>query len=871
MKPDIHHPILSLLLGLVTYAGAVNFTSPYQENFNSMGTSGTSPPAGWSVFGAFTGGNATWLTSIPGSGVVGGTENNTVAATTLFTASSNTSGYNFALSSSTSDRCLGTSPTSGPGVALQLSLTNATGTNITSIDVGYDIRRFTAPANTNELPGYWLFYSLDGGATWANVASLNPTVANVPNTVGISTMPVSTISFGSAWARNSTLLFRWMDDNSNQSSPDQVIGLDNITIVTSGIQVENPPTVSLTAPLASDWFVAPATVNLAATANDTDGTVTRVEFFNGATKLGEDTTPPYTYAWSGVTGGNYNLTAKATDNGSNVTASAIVGITVNPDAGSGTLVRNPYLQQAGPTTMTLRWRSSQRVPGRVRYGVSAASLTNTADEASATTEHEVMLTGLTPDTPYFYSVGSAVDTLAGGDANHKFKTPPTAGTIPVTRIWVLGDAGTGTSSQTSVRDAFYTWTGAADPNFVLQLGDNAYNTGLDSEFQTKVFDIYGSLMRRVPFWSCLGNHETAQATSYVDTYPYFNIYTFPKAGQCGGVPSGTEHYYSFDYGNIHVISLDSMTADRSTGGAMATWLTNDLASTTSTWIICIFHHPPYTKGSHNSDTESQLIEMRANILPILEAGGVDLVLCGHSHSYERSYLLDGHYGLSNTMTDAMKKDAGSGCPAETGAYIKPLTGPRDHFGAVYAVAGSSGQISGGSLNHPAHFISLNNLGSLVLDVNGSRLDATFLRENGSTPDTFTMIKQGAADSDKDGIPDEYEIANNLNRFDAGDALLDPDHDGVTNRDEYLLGLHANAPDRYQWFTTRNPQTGQVEVTYPTRAGRIYQVDRSPNLLDWEHGSAEVSGDGTAKTWTDPESVPMTNGKRFYRVRVTGIP
>src|SRR4051812_30737812 len=143
---------------------------------------------------------------------------------------------------------------------------------------------------------------------------------------------------------------------------------------------------------------------------------------------------------------------------------------------------------------------------------------------------------------------------------------------------------------------------------------------------------------------------------------------------------------------------------------MATWLQTDLAATTATWIICFFHHPPYTKGSHNSDTEIELIEMRQNILPILEAGGVDLVLSGHSHCYERSFLLDKHYGLSTSLTAAMKVDDGDGRPAGTGAYLKPLTGPRDNFGAVYVVAGSAGQISAsGLLDHPAHYISLRNL------------------------------------------------------------------------------------------------------------------------------------------------------------------
>ena len=59
--------------------------------------------------------------------------------------------------------------------------------------------------------------------------------------------------------------------------------------------------------------------------------------------------------------------------------------------------------------------------------------------------------------------------------------------------------------------------------------------------------------------------------------------------------------------------------------------------------------------------------MRANLLPIMEAGGVDLCLTGHSHSYERSFLLDGHYGVQTTLTETMKIDAGDGRPAGKGA------------------------------------------------------------------------------------------------------------------------------------------------------------------------------------------------------------
>jgi hypothetical protein len=133
--------------------------------------------------------------------------------------------------------------------------------------------------------------------------------------------------------------------------------------------------------------------------------------------------------------------------------------------------------------------------------------------------------------------------------------------------------------------------------------------------------------------------------------------------------------------------------------------------------------------------------MRQVFLPVLEAAGVDLVLSGHSHCYERSYLLDKHYGLSTAMNATNKLDAGSGQEGGSGAYKKPEGGLIPHQGTVYIVAGSSGQISGGTLNHPAMYISLNQLGSLVLDISGKRLDAKFIRENATTNDTFTILKQ----------------------------------------------------------------------------------------------------------------------------------
>ncbi len=404
------------------------------------------------------------------------------------------------------------------------------------------------------------------------------------------------------------------------------------------------------------------------------------------------------------------------------------------------ITRGPYLQQGTPTDTVVRWRTNLDVDSRVQYGTDPGNLTQEFSDLTATSEHEVELSGLSPDTTYYYSVGTTTDVLAGGDSDHFFLTAPAPGTHKPTRVWVLGDSGTADGSARAVRDAYYAFTDTRYTDLWLMLGDNAYNDGTDLEHQAAVFDMYPTMLRKSVLWPTLGNHDGHTADSATQTGPYYDIFTLPTAAEAGGLASGTEAYYSFDYSNIHFICLDSYETDRSVGGAMMTWLEADLAATDREWVIAFWHHPPYSKGSHDSDTETQLIEMRENALPILEAGGVDLVLAGHSHSYERSYLLDGHYGLSGTLTADMKLDDGNGRPSGDGAYRKPTFGLGANEGAVYAVAGSSGKTSGGSLNHPVMYISMNVLGSMVLDFNGDRLDAKFLDSAGTIQDDFTIIK-----------------------------------------------------------------------------------------------------------------------------------
>jgi len=407
---------------------------------------------------------------------------------------------------------------------------------------------------------------------------------------------------------------------------------------------------------------------------------------------------------------------------------------------SVTLTRGPYLQIGTSNSITFRWRTSAASDARVSYGLDPAALNSFVDDATSTAEHIVKVSGLTANTRYYYAIGTTTGVIAGGTSDYTFLTSPIAGTVKPTRVWVLGDSGTANSNAAAVRDAYTTFTGSTNTDFWLMLGDNAYNSGLDSEFQTAVFNMYPAMLRKSVLWPTLGNHDGISADSATQSGPYYDDFSLPKNAEAGGLASGTEAYYSFDYANMHFICLESFETDRSVNGPMMTWLKNDLAANTREWTIAFWHHPPYSKGSHDSDTDSIMTEMRQNALPILENGGVDLVLSGHSHSYERSFLIDGHYGLSSTFNNTMKKDGGSGRVDGTGAYKKPTDGAAPHEGAVYTVAGSSGQTSGGTLNHPAMFISLNVLGSLVLDVNGPKLDAKFLDNTGAIKDYFTIMK-----------------------------------------------------------------------------------------------------------------------------------
>jgi hypothetical protein len=210
------------------------------------------------------------------------------------------------------------------------------------------------------------------------------------------------------------------------------------------------------------------------------------------------------------------------------------------------------------------------------------------------------------------------------------------------------------------------------------VGDISQSQGSDPQYQVEFFDVYPEMLRKTVIWPTMGNHDASQSSSYDLTGPYYENFSMPADGEAGGLPSGTEAYYSFDHANIHFVVLNSQDVERTPGSPMLDWMAADLASTDKDWIIAYFHHPVYSKGPHDSDNptgdDPELEEMREYALPVLEDYGVDLVLAGHSHVYERSFLVDGHYGTSDTLEPYMVLDGGDGQEDGDGAYEKPLRG-----------------------------------------------------------------------------------------------------------------------------------------------------------------------------------------------------
>jgi len=242
-----------------------------------------------------------------------------------------------------------------------------------------------------------------------------------------------------------------------------------------------------------------------------------------------------------------------------------------------------------------------------------------------------VLTSLPISTPICYRVfvdGEEVATFS-------FTTAPKQTSIDKIQFSSWGDFGVGQESkpwyrtgtpQAQVRDAL--WSKFNDSDFFLALGDDTYFFGKPHEYDQRTFNYYYEQWARIPLFLTPGNHdyEFDLAGTYLDV--------FPQKKQKNIVPDHQGRYYSFEWGPVHFTSIDTEWTrydqpSIAAGSKMLKWLEEDLSSTKKPWKVVFMHKMPYTEDSIADTNITQFI------LPIFESYGVQIVLGGHWHDYQR--------------------------------------------------------------------------------------------------------------------------------------------------------------------------------------------------------------------------------------------
>jgi predicted MPP superfamily phosphohydrolase len=335
------------------------------------------------------------------------------------------------------------------------------------------------------------------------------------------------------------------------------------------------------------------------------------------------------------------------------------------------VLRFPYLQNVTNSRASILWATFEFAVGQVRYtsdGINYQTVVATARPFSASANlglstdcvlYQADLTGLSPNTDYFYTVSlNGQDVASAGEARFT-----TAGAGPF-KFVVVGDSGWG-DFQSDAQGLIANLIAGEKPALVVHTGDLVYNpTGTFDSYQRNYFNYFAAAMCSAPFFPCPGNHEY----DVPNAIPYLSVHSLPFEN----VPLPDRgRYYSFDWGNVHFVSIDayqSLNRAVNANGPMLRWLDNDLRSTRQFWRIVYFHPPPYAGGVNQGDIQSQWA--RDYMVPIFERYGVQVVFSGHEHSYQRSLpIWKNNFVTSNTGISYLTS-GGGGAPL----YSSPTDG-----------------------------------------------------------------------------------------------------------------------------------------------------------------------------------------------------
>lgn len=317
--------------------------------------------------------------------------------------------------------------------------------------------------------------------------------------------------------------------------------------------------------------------------------------------------------------------------------------------------------QEGPADFSVDFGPTDRY-GRTVISQSSARPAGHGGDGESRLNWATTIEGLGLARKYFYRVRGNGTTLAEG----YFTTRQPRGQR--IRFVSFGDNSYGDLSDRAI--AYQTYR--QHPDFVMNCGDNVYESGTDDEYQRYFFPVYNAdaagvrlgapLLRSVPFYTVIANHdvqgkdanghEIADFSRNPDALAFYTAMHLPLNGSktpshptptmgpseriarfqaCAGERFPGMANYSFDYGDAHFLCLDSNRYIDPNDAALQAWVTADLTGTDALWTFVIFHHPPFNVGHEHYDVQHMRV-----MAPLFEAHGVDIVLSGHEHTYQRA-------------------------------------------------------------------------------------------------------------------------------------------------------------------------------------------------------------------------------------------
>jgi hypothetical protein len=389
----------------------------------------------------------------------------------------------------------------------------------------------------------------------------------------------------------------------------------------------------------------------------------------GSTPVGEVDEPasPW-FSDNGLTGSTtYYYTIKALSSGGNLSVASTEKSASTLANGTVKIVRGPYVQWVTPTSARVAWWTNIASPAVVNYGIGSPT-GNTATDTVPAQEHVVLLAPLTAGTAYQYTVGDGVSAVSGMANFVTNATPGTAFSFDA-----MGDYGSASPGEKQNANLI----AADDAQFLQTLGDNVYSQAADPNFSTTYSEMDGhffsqmqSALSAKALWTANGNKE------YYGDGAWFKVIYAPN----------NEHWYSYDWGDAHIVVLDS-SQPFDPASAQYAFAQADLAANQgSTWRIVVIQDPPYSSTSNNSSSGP----VQTNLVPLFQAQNVQLVLSGNSHNYERTFPLINGAPAAGGVTYVVSGNGGNSfnpftIPAPAYSAFRDAT----HFGHLHVAVSAS--------------------------------------------------------------------------------------------------------------------------------------------------------------------------------------